>query len=277
MRNLLEFLIKYGSAFIFTILFVTSVALLVTNGAYHSSIWFTSANAVSSKVYGMSNGVTDYFNLKSINEDLVRSNAELESQVLNLKETVAKYQSIIDDTLDYSQTRRYDYILASVLNNSTIHPRNYLTIDKGSLDGVKEGMGVVDHNGLIGIVNVTGPNSARVISLLNNTQHISVRLKGTSTVGSLTWKTNDPQYAYMEEVPRHSVFKKGDRVVTSGFSATFPADLNVGTVEGRVNANDDNFYVLKVKLSSDFGKLKAVRVLRDSYSEEIDSLTNFDI
>lgn len=277
MRNLIEFILKYSSVFLFTFLFVISLALLTSNGRFHSSVWFTSANWVSNKVYGIGNGITSYFNLRAINASLQQSNAQLENKVLNLRSELALYKSLMADSADNSDTRRFDYVLGSVLNNSIRRPRNYFTIDKGEEDGVRKGMGVVDQNGIVGVVNVTGSHTSRVISLLNTTQHISVRLKNTDIVGSLVWKTNDPRIAYMEEVPRHTHFKVGDTVVTSGYSTTFPADIPVGTVVGRVKTDNDNFYVLKIRLASDFNTLSTVRVLKDAYKEEMDSLVNYDI
>ena len=277
MRNLIEFILKYSVAFVFTILFVLSIVMLVSNGRFHSSVWFTSANSFSNKIYGMRNGVTGYFNLREINASLQQSNAQLENEVLNLRTQLAAYRSLVNDSSDFSNTKRFGYVIGTVLNNSTRHPRNYFTIDKGVKDGVKNGMGVVDQNGIVGIVNVAGDKTARVISLLNTTQHISVRIKNTNIVGSLTWKVNDPKIAYMEEVPRHSKFAVGDTVVTSGYSTAFPADIPVGVITGRVKTESDNFYVLKIRLASDFNTLSTVRVLNDSYKNELDSLRQFDI
>ena len=277
MRNLIEFFLKYSSALLFIFLFVISLALLVSNGRYQSSIWFTSANAVSDKTYAISNGITSYFNLRSINESLQKSNSQLENEVLNLRAELTRYKSLVSDIDSTSPTRRFDYVLATVMNNSTRRPRNYFTVNKGEADGIKSGMGVVDQNGIVGIVNVTGAHSSRIISVLNTTQHISVRLKDTPVVGSLVWKVNDPTIAYMEEIPRHTTFAIGDTVVTSGYSMTFPPDIPVGYVIGKVRAENDNFYVLKIRLASDFKTLSTVRILKDVYKEEMDSLTQFDL
>ena len=276
MRNLIEFLLKYSSAFLFTLLFIVSMAFLLSQGRFHSSIWFTSANALSSKVYGISNDISGYFNLKSINASLQESNALLQSEVLNLRSEVAMYKALANDTV-LEKSDRYGYILATVLNNSVTKPRNYFSIDKGTVDGVKAGMGVIDQNGIVGIVNISGPNTSRVLSVLNSSQHISVRLKSTNIVGSLVWKNNDPSIAYMEEVQRHSVFHVGDTVVTSGYSSAFPADIPVGIVLGKIKSDNDNYFVLKVKLMSNFSTLSAVRVLKDIYKEELDSLELHDI
>ena len=137
-------------------------------------------------------------------------------------------------------------------------------------------MGVVDQNGVVGIVNVVGKNSSRIISLLNTTQHFSVKIKGTNYIGSLSWKEGNPKIAYIEEMAQHMTFHVGDTIVTSGFSTTFPEGIPVGTVLSRVKTSDDNFFTLKIKLASDFPQLGIVRVIKDNFKSELDSLQNFD-
>lgn len=278
MRNLINFILRYSTGFVFAFFLLLSCILLAQRDAYHGSVLLTSANAVTGGVYRTWSNVTGYFHLRDINERLQQSNAALENEILNLKSELAEYQAAVgDSTFVVPPRSRYGYVLASVINNSTRHPRNYFTINRGLEDGVRPGMGVVDQSGIVGIVNVAGSNTARVISVVNDSQHFSVKLKDSPYVGTLSWKGHDPSIAYMEDVPRHAVYHIGDTVVTSGYSTTFPADLNVGTVMGRVRAKDDNFFVLKVALASDFNALSTVRVIKDIYKNELDSLQNFDI
>ncbi len=166
--------------------------------------------------------------------------------------------------------------MATVINNSTHRPRNFFTINRGSADGIMPGMGVVDQNGIVGIVNVTGTKSARIISVLNETQRFSVKVKGSNYVGSLSWKEGNPAIAYVEELPRHVKYNVGDTIVTSGFSTAFPEGIPVGFVMGQVHTTDDNFYTLKVHLAADFSQLSTVRVIRDEFKAEMDSLNLFD-
>lgn len=227
---------------------------------------------------GATSEVTGYFHLRSINESLQASNAMLENEVLNLRHQVAELQTKLSDTVEYKNyAPRFNYVSATVLNNSVRHAKNYFSINRGEADGVKRGMGVVDQNGIVGIVNVTGRHTARVISILNETQHFSVKIKDTPFIGSLSWRGGDPWIAYMEEVPRHAKFQAGDTIVTSGYSTTFPAEIPVGVVMNRIKSSDDNFFVLKVRLTSDFKALSTVRVIKDEYKFELDSLQNFDL
>lgn len=277
MRNLLNFIIRYGTWFLFAFYVLLSFVLLFSHNSYHHSVYLSSANSVSSVVNGTASELTGYFHLRSINESLQASNAMLENEVLNLRHKIAEYETILSDTVKSKNfNERFDYVSATVINNSVRHPRNYFSINRGEMDGVKTGMGVVDQNGIVGIVNVTGKHTARVISLLNETQHFSVKLKGTQFIGSLSWRGEDPWIAYVEEVPRHARFEAGDTVVTSGFSTTFPAEIPVGIVMNRIKSSDDNFFVLKVRLTSDFRALSTVRVIKDEYKAELDSLQNFD-
>lgn len=280
MRNLLGFFAKYGSWFLFVIYVAISFVWLFTDRRYQQSVWLTSANSVSSSVYEISGNVTGYFNLRSINDDLQKRNARLENEVLNLREQLAYYRTLVPDdsaAMANMPANRFNYIAANVSSNSTNKPQNYFTIDRGSKAGVEKGMGVVNQNGVVGIVNVVGKNTARVISLLNETQHFSVKVKGTHSVGSLQWRTGNPSVAYAEEMPRHVPYHVGDTVVTSGFSTTFPEGIPIGVVLGQVHTSDDNFITLKLRLLPRFNELGTVRVIIDNFKNELDSLASFDV
>lgn len=277
MRNILNFIIRYSKWFVFTFYVLVSLVLLIDNNVYQQSVYLTSANVVTGNIFNTWSDVTGYFHLRTINERLQASNAELQNQVINLKNQIAEMRVHIDDSLfNKSYDDRFSYVAAAVINNNTRHPKNYFTINRGKLDGIEPGMGVVDQNGIVGIVNVSGDHISRVISLLNETQRFSVKLKDTGFIGSLCWKGGDASIAYVEEIPRHAVYQIGDTIVTSGYSTTFPEGIPVGTVLNRVRNADDSFFTFKVKLISDFKALSSVRVIRDIYKNEIDSLATFD-
>ena len=250
---------------------VAGLTLLFRNNPYQHSVWLTSANAVSASLYNTSNGVSSYFKLREINEDLHRRNAMLELEILNLQNQIRHYAD-----MEYAATQpvdsslsRYTFYLAHVINNSVNRPNNYITIDRGELDGIRPEMGVVDHNGIVGIVNVVGPHSARIISVLNSNLRISCKVKGYDQVGSLVWDGKKPDEAILEELPRHAVFNPGDTIVTSGYSTVFPEGVPVGIVERSLDDYDENFFALRVKLFTDLSKLSTVRIIADNMKEEL--------
>lgn len=276
MRNILNFLIRYSTWFVFTFYVLISCILLIRSSKNHQSLYLSSANAVGEVIYGTTSQISDYFGLLSVNERLQESNAKLQNDVLNLRNEIAQYKVLLQDTAKAWSTNRFNYIGASVINNSTRHPRNYFTIDRGKNDGVKPGMGIIDQSGIVGIVDIVGNHTSRAISVLNQTQHFSAKIKGTPYIGSLAWKGEDPTVTYLEEVPRHAKYHIGDTIVTSGFSTTFPEGIDIGTIIGRVKTHDDTFYVLKVRLSSNFKSLGTVRIIHDELKHELDSIQRIE-
>lgn len=272
MNNLLNFLVKHFPWFFFALYVVLSLAMLFNNNPYQQSVYLTSANAVSATVYEGMSSVTGYVHLKDINEDLQERNALLEMEVVKLRNEINEYKIQLPDTNLQPRLQQFGFIVAHVISNSIAQPNNYITINRGSLDGVKSEMGVVDQNGVVGIVNVTGNHSARVISLLNPDLKLSCKLKNSDYFGGMVWDGESPQYSILEELPKHMKYNVGDTIITSGYSAVFPEGIIVGTVAGRAHNLSDNFISLKVKLTTNFSQLSTVRVITNDMREELKAL-----
>ena len=272
MNNLLNFFIKHIAWFIFAIYVILSLVLLFKDNPYQQSVYLTSANRLSAAVYKAFNGVTSYFYLHDINESLQQRNAALEMEVIELRKQLDDLELLRPDSLRQPSLQQYSFVMAHVISNSIAQPNNYITIDRGHIDGISPEMGVIDQNGVVGIVNVVGPHAARVISLLNPHMRLSCKLRGSGFYGSLVWDGKSPRYAVLEELPKHITFNKGDTIVTSGYSAVFPEGIIVGTVEGLARDMSDSFVSLRVKLTTNFSQLSNVRVITNSMKEQIDAL-----
>ena len=274
MHELFVFFARNSKWFVFAIYIVLSIMLLAGGDPYHRHLYLTSANSVTASVYDVCNSATGYFNLRELNTDLNRRNAELQAEVLALRSRLQlEEEKTMTDTMVVDSTMTpFRFIVANVINNSVARPYNYLTLNKGSLDGVSPEMGVIDASGVVGIVSVVGPHSARVLSLLNPNFRLSCKLKGSDSFGSLVWDGRDPEVALLEELPRHTVYEPGDTVVTSGYSAVFPPGLPVGIVLDDDYQKNENFFTLKVRLLSDFSALNNVQVVVSRFSGEYKSL-----
>ncbi|MDE6628302.1 MAG: rod shape-determining protein MreC [Muribaculaceae bacterium] len=271
MRNLINFFIRYCSWFVFAFYVVLSCLLLFQRNPYQHHVYLTSAGAVASSVYEVTSNVTDYISLRDINEDLQRRNAYLEAEVVELrKQGRLLRQQIAQDSLWTTDSlRQFEFVIASVINNSVIRPYNYITIDKGSADGLAPEMGVMDQNGVVGVTNVVAAHHSRIISLLNPNFRLSCKLHGNDAFGSLVWDGKKPTEALLEELPKQVKFKTGDTIITSGYSAMFPEGIPVGVVMGSSRGEDDNFHTLRIRLLTDFSTLSTVKVISNRDIVEI--------
>ncbi len=272
MNNLLNFFIKHSAWFIFAIYVILSLVLLFKDNPYQQSVYLTSANRVSAAVYKAFNGVTSYFHLRDINESLQERNAALEMELIELRNQMADMALASPDSLHQPALKQYSFVMAQVISNSIANPNNYITINRGYLDGVNPEMGVIDQNGVVGIVNVAGPHAARVISLLNPHMRLSCKLRDSGFYGSLVWDGKSPQFAVLEELPKHITYHKGDTIVTSGYSAVFPEGIIVGTVDGLARGMTDSFVSLRIRLTTNFSQLSSVRVITNSMKDQIDAM-----
>ncbi len=274
MRGLIDFFVRHSGWAVFLLFATLSCVTLFRGNPYQQHVYMTSAGAVASAVYRTSNSVTGYFHLRGINEDLQQRTAQLEMELIDLRRQLrAAGEKIYGDSVPVdSALRQYRFIMAHVINNSIARSNNFITIDRGESDGVRPEMGVVDQNGVVGIVNVTGPHTARLISVLNSDLRLSCKVKGSDAFGSLVWDGKSPRRALLEEMPRHVEFALGDTVITSGYSVVFPEGIPVGRVVGHKRDDDDNFYSLSVELFTDFATLSTVRVIENFSKDEIESV-----
>lgn len=276
MRNLISFIIRHFAWLTFTFFVILSLMLLFRYNAYQKYIFLTSANSASYAIHSVKNGITSYINLKDTNSDLLIRNAELENRIIALENKLSDYQLRLyaDSIPDEELIPGFNYIVAEVINNSISKPYNYILLNKGRADGIEPEMGIVDHNGVIGIIDVVGEHASRAISLLNPKFRLSCKVKDHDFFGSLVWGGSDPSTVLLEEMPRHVDFETGDTIVTSGYSAVFPEGLLVGTIIDTEKDKNDNFLSFKVKLFTDFSQLNIVRVLKNEKFVEISELNN---
>ena len=265
MRNLLEFLSKYYHWLLFAVLEVTGFVLIFQFNSYQGSVWFTSANAVVGKLYELESSIESFFSLTKVNKDLTLRNFYLERQVNQLSRL---YYDLTKDTTIAERNEleflsRYKLIPAKVVSNSVDRNDNLMTIDRGSKDGVEKDMGVACGNGVVGVVYLVSDHYSVVMPVLNYHSRISCAIRRRGYFGYLKWQGGDANIAYVEDVPRHAKFKRGDWVETSGYSSIFPPGVLVGKIIEVYNSRDGLSYRLKVQLTTDFGNVRDVCVISD--------------
>ncbi len=274
MQTLLNFFIKHNHWFLFLLMEGIGIMLIVQFNNYQNAKMFTSANSVAGNLFAAITDVSSYFALKSENAQLLQYNKELNEEIAVLQARLAQEEdSAIVATLPHKASGFF-YNCATVVNNSLNAVNNYITIDKGTADGVEAEMGVFCHEGVVGIVYTASEHFSVVIPLLNSKSSISCRVKGSDSFCTLQWDGNDTRYSYLVDLPRYTKFEQGDTVITSGFSSIFPADIPVGIIERTEDSDDGMFAQARVELFTNFATLRKVYIVGNEGRKEQWELEN---
>jgi rod shape-determining protein MreC len=274
LQSFIDRLLQYAHWVLFLILEVLSGWMLFRFNAYQGSVWFTQANAVAGQVLDYEAKLLQFIHLKDLNGQLTQDILQLQQENDSMRTLLAQ----LTQDSSYTQKIQADLLAgeklipAHVISNSIKQKDNFITLDKGSKDGIRTEMGVVSGTGIVGITYLVSNHFSVVLPILNTHSNISCRLRGTNYFGSLKWSGGSPLQAYMDDIPRHARCKIGDEVETSGFSSVFPAGIFVGKVIQINNSKDGLSYRLEVQLSTDLAKIRDVCIVSNSRQAELDSL-----
>jgi len=269
MQQIFNFVIKNKTFLLFLLLFNIAVALTIQSHSYHKSKFMNSANGVAGAVYGTFNSVGQYLNLRDENAILAEENRYLREQLLN--STLTKDSSYIDASFSKG---KYRIITAQVYKNSYSLPNNYLTLNKGKNDSIKEDFGVITPKGILGIISNTSNNYATILSILNKKSSINAMLKSTDHIGSLKWNGDSPHYVQLDDVSKFAPVNVGDTIITGGQSTIFPKGIGVGTIESFETDIGGDTYTIEVKLFNDMTNIGSVYIIENLDRLEIKTLEN---
>jgi rod shape-determining protein MreC len=268
MRDLFRFLYRQRNNLLFLALLAFSMSLLVRANMHHRAQAISSSNAIIGGIYSWRNSITEYTDLREKNRALSAELArerERNRAMSNTPDSARLFQDTV-------RLLRYRFIPAQVINSTVHKEKNYLTLDKGLLDGVRADMGVIGPDGIVGVVREASEHYALVISVLNGDHAASAQLKGTGHLGQLKWNTSDPATVALTDIDKHVPIHEGDTVLTRGSEGIYPPGIMIGIVSSVVNDPSIPFHVITVRLSEDMTRAAQVQVVSDLLRAEKDSL-----
>jgi rod shape-determining protein MreC len=265
MRTLLRFILRNHYFILFLILELISFVFIVRYNQYQQSSFINSSRGVSGKAYATAHSVSQYLFLAKKNKEITKNlsnyrNFEVGSYYSNKVNITQVYDSVY--------VQQFQFIPASIINNSVNKSNNFITLNIGEKQNVKKGCGVISSSGVVGVVQNTTARFASVISILNQNLRISAQLKNTGYFGSLTWDGANYRIATLNDLPNHIELNVGDTIVTSGYSAIFPEGEIIGTVNHYEKIRSGSFLKIDVLLSVDFKNISEVMVVNNLLKEE---------
>ena len=263
MKSLLQFLSKYSILLMFIALEVLSLILVTTQNQYQRSAFFSSANSISGWTYTIYSNISSYIGLKKENQVLQEENTLLKNQLTMLENQNEALREGLAADYTYAD-HDYTFISARVINASVNKNHNYLTLNKGKRDGVRVNMGVVNSDGVVGIVCSVGERFSTVIPAINTDAAISCKVKNSNNMGFLKWDGRDYRYCQLKDMAKHIELNVGDTVLTSGVSSIFPSNIMVGTIKEINTTESDAYHQIVVTLSTDYNQLGYVNIVSNN-------------
>lgn len=279
MRNIIIFIRRYITFFTFLVLQIICISMLVRYNASYNAVYINVASSFTGFFDKKYNDVEYYFQLKKTNKQLADENAMLRNVIMasiekngdtSTDKLYARVDSLYRDSL--GRNVKYVFTTAKVVNNSLYNENNYITIQKGSKDGVTTDMAVMGPKGIVGHIVSVSQNYSVAMSLLNHNSRVSVSIKGKPFTGIVDWEGSSPSELLLHSVPKDIKINKGDSVVTSNLSESFPPGLMVGRAERIRLDQASNMMDVVLKTATDFSNLQYVYLIRNVYYTEQKSL-----
>lgn len=267
MYQLIQFISRQRAFILFAILEVLSLWFFYSYNNYPNAIFFNTTNYYAAKALETSNSITEYSNLRDVNKDLATENSRLNQLVAKLQAQQLD-KSIVNYKADSAVASRFKFVVAKVQNLTTTQFNNYITIDKGSADGLAPGMGVISSTGVVGKIKSCSAHISIVISILHSEYSVSAKLKRNNEIGSVKWDGVNPDIVEMTEVSRYKAVKIKDTVVTSDFNYVFPPNITIGYVKKVGVKADQTFHDIEVQLATNFHTLAYVYVINNKLMNE---------
>jgi len=272
LRNFILFIRRFFNLILFLGLEVICFILIARTNTLQGNDVLSSANTIAGIVYKKREDVVYYFGLKRMNDSLIHENTRLREQLAKIQSIDTLKDSLVtraltsNDSLHTVRYANYIYRTAHVVNNSVTAENNYITINRGSEDGIQKNMAVLSSTGIVGRVIHVSDNFASILSVLSAKQQVSAKLKD-GTIGSVRWEAGKPDVLLLEDIPKEIKVYKGDSVFTTSYSF-FPENILIGTVEKyRINQKT-NIKTLYLKSATNFRNLQYVYVVENKMMDE---------
>jgi rod shape-determining protein MreC len=270
MRNLLRFLLKHHFIILFVFLEIIGFTLLIKYNTYQNASIYKLKYAIVGRFSEKYADFSKYLSLLEQNDILLKENAKLYNQMK------ASYYSIRNDSyLDSTLIPHFKFIPAKVINNSVNKQYNFITLDKGSIHGIKPEMGVIGPDGVVGKVKSVTRHFSSVIPIINRDIEVSARIKNSNFFGPIVWPGYNYRKVYLKEILLHAKFNTGDTIETSGLTYAFPAGIMIGTITG-YDIEQGVKYKIKVDLSTDYNKLTDVMIIENLMKDEQKALEDLE-
>lgn len=264
------------SEFVFLILlFVSGIFLGFSGGGFvinFQKAGFTLVSSLQEGVHYVTGGIAGAFSAVKELKDLKAQNLELSQKLKNYEfmqrsnTEIRKENERLKEQLDFTRKIEQKNYPAQIIGRSPDNLYSGITINKGSLNGIKKGMPVIAvQNGTVGLVGkivTVGLGTSLVMPVYDVKCSISSRIQNTRDVGLVTGGGSQDSPLLMKYIKKRvlSELNFGDIIVTSGESENYIRDIPVGTISKITVIDYDSSLNIEITPIVDFSRLETVIV-----------------
>ena len=224
--------------------------------------------ALATKISG---GISDFIGAYTKGEKLSLENAELESEIAELREKLADYEQISNENKfykDYLEIKdknpSFQFAAATLISRDKEDPYKGFTINKGTVSGISENDPVITEAGLVGFISQAGLTTSKVVTVLSPELSAGALDNRTNDSGVLSGSVglaSDGKTRFFN-LSRSCNIAVGDYVVTSG-EGIFPSGLLIGTIQSIGSDKYNTSIYAEVKPFVDFDSINGVMVITE--------------
>lgn len=200
-------------------------------------------SSIAELYYTFSHGVTDttgmyvdLINIKKQNNDLTSRNIELESRLERMTE-LAGENNRLRALLSFKEKTKMSLIAAQIVGRDLLIDHNTVSLNKGTNDGVKDGMAVITTNGVLGYIYKSDALSSHVMLLTDRYSVVDAVVQRTRSHGLVEGKSQNSSTLTLKYVENSDDIRVGDLVVTGGLDNIFPKGFPIAMVSNVVAKN----------------------------------------
>lgn len=275
-KNKTSFRFRFSEFLLIGLILLSSFLLAFSSGKFvlnfkqiGFSVLSTFEKGVHTVVDGVSNTVNAVSELRKLKKDYNELVIKLEhyEQMQRSNADITKENSRLKEQLDFSVSLEEKNIPAQIISRDLDNAFSYLTIDKGSVNGIKKNMPVIAYQngnqGLVGKVIQVGTFTSQIMPIYNTNNIVSARIQNTRDLGLVNGLGSQDQPLLMQYI-RKRVLEElsfGDIVVTSGENDNYMRDIPIGSIS-KITVLDYNSS-LNIELTPiiDFARLETVIVV----------------
>lgn len=275
-KNNFSFKFRFTEFLLVVLILISGASLIFSSGSFvvnFKKIGFSTISSIDKGVHFVTSGIGSVFTsvkeLKRLQKDYNELVIKLENyeQMQRSNADIRKENERLKEQLDFSIVQVEQNIPAQIISRNLDNAYSYLTINKGSVNGIRKNMPVIafqnGNQGLVGRVVQVGSFTSQIMPIYNVNCMVSARIQNTRDLGLVNGLGNFDQPLILQYIRKRVVdeLSFGDIVVTSGENDNYNRDIPIGTIS-KITILDYNSS-LRIELNPiiDFSRLETVFVV----------------